>query len=336
MRDHVMCFGVRVTGNDHLDRNLPCQDFCKCERLDNGWLIAAVADGVGSAKHSEKGSRLAVETAIDFCRENFPFDGVVSSMKAMIAMAYNKAMREIIKLARAEGNAVEDYDTTLTLVIYSGRRILYGHVGDSGMIGLTTAGEYELITTPQKGEDGFGMIPLRFGAKEWVIGSSEEEYAAVLLATDGLLENLFMPAILKLQEQHLNVYELRKLMDKNYNHLNEKVLEHFQKQVGDVLSDPEQFKYITGDDKTVVVLISNQVQAEQMEEAYYREPDWKALEQKRKKLLYEEPKEAAEPGEGTVRENSRKTSKIKGAIEENETQEKKKKRKRGLTLMFRF
>lgn len=333
MKDNAMCFGMSVTGNDHLDRNIPCQDFCKYERLDNGWLIAAVADGVGSAKYSERGSRLAVETAIDFCKENFPFDGVVSSMKAMLVMAYNKAMREIIKLARAEKNAVEDYDTTLTLVIYSGRRILYGHVGDSGMIGLTTAGEYELITTSQKGEDGFGMIPLRFGAKEWVIESPEEEYAAVLLATDGLLEHLFMPAILKLQEQHLNVYELRKLMDKSYNRLNEKNLKRFEKQVANVLTDPEQFKYITGDDKTVVVLVSNQVQAEQMEEDYYREPDWQALERKRKRLLYGEPgeKETAKRAGNKTEEEIPETE---GA--EKRARKKKKLLNRGLPFLFRF
>ena len=42
----------------------------------------------------------------------------------------------------------------------------------------------------QKSDDGVSVIPLRGGYTKWVIDTYEEDLAAVLLMTDGMLETL--------------------------------------------------------------------------------------------------------------------------------------------------
>ena len=43
-------------------------DFNIYHNDSNGWYIIAVADGAGSAKYSRKGSAVACETCVEFCK----------------------------------------------------------------------------------------------------------------------------------------------------------------------------------------------------------------------------------------------------------------------------
>ncbi len=51
-------------GTRHEQRGLPCQDYGNY-RFEGPYLIGAVSDGAGSAKHSEVGSQIAVESALE-------------------------------------------------------------------------------------------------------------------------------------------------------------------------------------------------------------------------------------------------------------------------------
>ncbi|WP_212720148.1 MULTISPECIES: protein phosphatase 2C domain-containing protein [unclassified Synechocystis] len=53
-------------GSFHVETGLPCQDYGAYQTLGKDILIGAVADGAGSAKHSDLGAKVAVETAIQF------------------------------------------------------------------------------------------------------------------------------------------------------------------------------------------------------------------------------------------------------------------------------
>lgn len=279
-------YGFSLRGTSHELMNKPCQDFHKYEKLD-GYTILVCCDGVGSAKFAEKGSKLVGETAIAFCRDNFPYDGNSKAIESMIRMAFNKAMLEVIDLANQEGEDIKSYDTTLDLVVYNGSSVSLGHVGDSGVIGLNAfSGKYEALTASQKGEDSISMIPLRFGNKYWVIKTFKEEYAAVLMATDGMLDSLLSPTILKNQEEKLNISELRKFMDKTFNEIDKDNIEKFQEHLIEVFSDEERLLNVTSDDKTVVVSISEQLTPEILDEDYYKAPDWDAIRNDINSRLY--------------------------------------------------
>ena len=54
-----------AAGSAHLARGLPCQDAWAWRCLPTGPLLAAVADGAGSAARAELGAALAVEAVMD-------------------------------------------------------------------------------------------------------------------------------------------------------------------------------------------------------------------------------------------------------------------------------
>ena len=120
--------------------------------LKNGWIVAAIADGLGSAKKSEIGSTTAVKTILAFVSENHPDKWHEESLISLLRTAYHKALKTINALAEENQDNLCDYDTTLTTVIYNGANVAYGHVGDGGIIALSSYGDYSVLTEAQKGE----------------------------------------------------------------------------------------------------------------------------------------------------------------------------------------
>ncbi len=314
----IIDYGFSIVGKSHIAKGICCQDNHKIVKLENGWFIAAVADGVGSAKNSHIGSKIATETVVSFCEKYMPWDYSITSIKSMIRTAYNYAFKQILRESQRSREPIESYDTTLDLVIYDGCRIIYGHSGDGGIVGLNTFGNYIPITKPQKGADGISVIPLRAGYSTWNIDIYEEELAAVLMMTDGMWDNVLFPYLLRdndnglnrayvpiasffgdpicfagdensAEEAKKNVREFMlgdKTFDvKRYYSFIDKV---YKKRVGhsaDKLLDelkinnyPLIFMQEVQDDKTMVGLINTDSFVSNREETFYQEPDWQRLQ----------------------------------------------------------
>lgn len=86
----------------------------------------------------------------------------------------------------------------MSAVIYNGKKIIYAHAGDGGIIVRQTNGIVKPVTKRQKGADGTSVIPLRAGEHSWEIGTYSGNVAAVLLVTDGMLDGVFQPTLLNL------------------------------------------------------------------------------------------------------------------------------------------
>lgn len=281
----IFSYGTSLQGEDHQQWGIPCQDAHCIKTLPNGWVIAAVADGVGSAVHSERGSKLAVDTVVKFCIDNMPFtNGVVSAENDLIPLlrvAYNKAFKNIWELSISEENSFEDYDTTLDTVIYNGNSIIYGHCSDGGIIALNDTGYYDCVTDRMKGNDGESMIPLR-SRKDWQFGIYPNASSAILLFTDGTYDFARQDFLEKNWTTPLYIPLLKKLSNTNYLPSNPEVwtdyFEHFME---------EDFwnNYVT-DDKTIVTLINLEKQTTQVENSYYEEPNWEELLQRVNNRLY--------------------------------------------------
>ena len=63
-------YGFSIKGKSHSTRNMACQDANKVIQLNNGCSVGLVADGVGSAKSSDIGAKIAVEKAGEYCSKN--------------------------------------------------------------------------------------------------------------------------------------------------------------------------------------------------------------------------------------------------------------------------
>ncbi|MBS5479214.1 MAG: protein phosphatase 2C domain-containing protein, partial [Coriobacteriia bacterium] len=183
----MIAYGISQAGRSHIERGLPCQDshYILPAQEEGTWILAG-ADGVGSAAHAEIGAHIAAREAALFCARCLPPDRDLTSTYSMVRTAMNYALKQVLRRALADDEPAERYDTTLTLAIYDGARVIYGHAGDGGLFALRCDGGIVEVTTPQHGPDGETVIPLSGGYTGWEIGTYPHDVAALLFATDGM------------------------------------------------------------------------------------------------------------------------------------------------------
>ena len=258
----IATYGLSLQGTSHVAANIVCQDAHKIAQLPNGRIAAAIADGVGSSKHSDIAAKIAVDTVIETIAKS------MLNPEYTIKLGFITALHNIRCQARLRGDVIKNYDTTLTVAVYDGERICYGHCGDGGIIGLSNSGEYIPITQVQKGDEHNMVIPLRAGLNYWKFGSTDEKFASLIMMTDGLLD-IAMPSLLS---------------GGVYVRFTRQFIDNTQDEVKSFLLS-DNCKPIT-DDKTVVAIINNDVVPEMKQADYYAEPDWKKLREEKYKLLY--------------------------------------------------
>ncbi len=305
-------YGFSITGRSHNGKGSGCQDFHAVKSLADGRIVAAVADGVGSAANSGDGARLAVETLMSYVEDNLLPESGNEAIEKLLRNAFEKVLGTIEQEAQRTGETLESYDTTLSAVIYDTSGIIYAHSGDGAVIVLTNDGRYVSITSPQKGEDGFSVIPLRFGINTWETGSFEGSPAAVMLMTDGVLEGMCNyllregaeslvyvplaaffadPVGFRTEETAASSVELigdlltceEPDSDAFYDRLSEIYKEHLGSGEKDVVDQLRKngfapaFIRRINDDRTLVGIINTSSAPADREPSYYAEPDWKAL-----------------------------------------------------------
>jgi serine/threonine protein phosphatase PrpC len=309
----IRSYGFSSVGSSHLNKGAGCQDANNCVLTRNGFVVAAIADGVGSCKYSDVASSIAVDVSVRVCVDEIEKGGATCDLLEVIEKAFTQAERAIADRSLSENHLITDYDTTLSLAIYDGQHVTYGHSGDGGIIGLTVEGDYVKITSPQKSE-GFYVVPLRAGKDSWVIDCAKDKFTSILLATDGVYD-VFFPYLLKGQPVEVYVPLIRYFMDNNILKVSAKTIDAIGKSRKDYLDSDICSSII--DDKTVLVLINENVLPKLKDDSYYAEPDWATLQLIWNKKAYphlykEEGKEAKEEGkEETEKNKKHKVSKRK-------------------------
>lgn len=277
----IYSYDISITGSSHIKNGVVCQDASKVVIAKNGLNIAAIADGVGSCKHSDISSKLAVEVATQYCLDILN-NSEGCDLKDVIKQAFLLAELEIEKKSLCDNNPITDYDTTLSMVIYDGTKVTYGHCGDGGIVCLTSEGDYLKTTSPQK-KDGIFVVPLRSGLEEWIFGEVESCVSSVLLATDGIYDALF-PYLLKTQPVEAYIPLIQYFMDSNCFELSHTTIENIRLERIAFLKS-ETCASIT-DDMTIVVLVNGDYKPERKDETFYREPDWEDLKLEWDKKAY--------------------------------------------------
>jgi serine/threonine protein phosphatase PrpC len=288
----IGCYGMSLTGSSHLAKKQECQDANCVKRLENGWIVAAVADGLGSARRSEIGSRTAVETVVQFIEENLPDKWHDDNLIAILRVAFIAAAKAVESIAKKQGRNISEYETTLTLAVYNGANVVYGHVGDGGIITLSRFGEFSQLTKTQKGDAHNETIPLRAGPDYWVFGKAKDSVCALVLMTDGIYD-FFCPPSLSNTKQPIFLNRVRPFVDNNI--LNIKTQNDFDKVKTKVKTcfTGEQTSLIT-DDKTLVGIINTDELPDEREDSYYKEPDWKEINKFQKDGIYKRDSKASE------------------------------------------
>ena len=185
-----------IQGKSHKINNTVCQDACAQACIMGNWIVSATADGVGSCRLSDIGSRIAVDTVVKVCTSYFPIDGDDEAIIALIRTSFNAALIRIYEKSVEDDEDFDLYNTTLDVVIFNGSgKVYYGHCGDGGIYTLSSDGSYKEITTVQEGEEANSVKPLRCGNKVWEFGIEEGDIAAVASFTDGIRDKLSPPIL---------------------------------------------------------------------------------------------------------------------------------------------
>ena len=193
----MISYGFSLQGKGHIKNGVVCQDFNKHGKLQSGQYIGIVADGVGSAKHSDEGSKIATESLFEYCNKKIKIGDNSDSIQEILEEGYSYALAQVEKYALNKEVRIDEFDTTLSSVIYDGNNLIYGHAGDGGIIARYTDGTTKSITKRQKGADGISVRPLRAGGHSWDFGI-DTNVASVLLATDGMLDGVIQPNLVNL------------------------------------------------------------------------------------------------------------------------------------------
>ncbi|WP_288737829.1 protein phosphatase 2C domain-containing protein [uncultured Enorma sp.] len=263
-------FWYCARGIDHVRTNDPCQDAYLSVRHGKN-MVFGIGDGPGSRPHSERGSRRAVASAVLYTANHLSDDLAPRDVEEVLRRAFLVSYHEVCELARQAGEDVSELDTTLCLGVWDGNRLSFGQAGDSGMVAALADGTYVAVTRQQRTADGY-LIPLRFGPDTWEFGTVEADVAAVLVATDGLLERV-CPRLLADTDKPVYVPLAQILMHHTEKDVEElRTARHAWRAF--VREDPRMH---TTDDATMLVFFDPEHPPALRDESYYEEPDWETL-----------------------------------------------------------
>lgn len=191
----LTAFHITQQGQNHIRAGTPCQDystvvFLNDPHLKHDLVIAAVSDGLGSCKFSQDGSRESSEAAVRTIQEGLRSEKAVLNDEYILALlqkAFESACNTVLTYADKHEISPAQLDCTLTVAVYDGTTVWFGHIGDDGIVALYTDGRYEMITTRHSGEFASSVYPLRVSEK-WQFGKTEKPVASLAVMTDGVLD----------------------------------------------------------------------------------------------------------------------------------------------------
>ena len=147
-----------VIGTSHLRMGIPCQD-SSTYQVTGEVLIAAVADGAGSAAMSDVGSVLAAKTSVETAErllseyhDHGPHPVHNTCLKLVVTGAIKEARHELRRESKRRDIEVKQLATTLLLVVHTRYLLAAAQIGDGAMVVSDRLGKYATIIAPQRGE----------------------------------------------------------------------------------------------------------------------------------------------------------------------------------------
>jgi len=187
-------FHHQVRGHGHLRDGTPVQD--RTMYLSRGGVQAlCLADGAGSATHSEFGAQAVVDEGCRLLVERFAeFDlsGNGAQIKVEIVSRLVGKLNEVAERHRC---TLADLASTFLCVAASGNRFVGAHIGD-GVVGYLKNGELKVISAPDNSEFANQTTFVTSSAaleSMRLFRGSLDGVAGFVLMSDGTGDSLFNP-----------------------------------------------------------------------------------------------------------------------------------------------
>ncbi|MGF1676262.1 MAG: PP2C family serine/threonine-protein phosphatase [Rivularia sp. (in: cyanobacteria)] len=152
---HWRVVGASVCGTSHVKNSLLCQDAHHWQMLPDNVLVAAAADGAGSASLGKVGAMVAVEAAIEnICLKQVNQSTLASdsSAKALLSEAILAAKTAVEEEAIASNRPPKDLSTTLIIVVATPNVAVVAQIGDGVAVVKDSLGNLTALTVPDSGE----------------------------------------------------------------------------------------------------------------------------------------------------------------------------------------
>ena len=177
-------------GVSHKISDTPCQDSILVKQEDN-YLFLGLADGAGSAKHSDVGSSLILRFLAMYMQitfQKYKEDGEFSN-----EIFLKRIHLALIRIAEMKKIDVQDLSSTLLFIaVYYGEYIIF-HIGD-GVIGiLDETDELSVLSEPKNGElSNYTYFTTTMDANDIRIYRGEiNKLNGLVLMSDGVEESLY-------------------------------------------------------------------------------------------------------------------------------------------------
>lgn len=143
-----------VRGVSHIRQGLPCQDALGYQILENGTLLAVVADGAGSAERADDGAQAAATVMIETLAAELAEATPASADGWQTAMenAFAQARLALECIAEQMELPLAAFAATLTCAVVTPTWLTWGHLGDGALVCGPSASALLTVTRPQRGE----------------------------------------------------------------------------------------------------------------------------------------------------------------------------------------
>ena len=180
-----------VQGESHTADGTPCQDSSRVRILEGkaaGTLVACVADGAGSVKHSSVGSLVTCNAVIESVDAYLESHGTIVGVEPQDVVTWCDLARSRIEAeAVARDARTQDFASTICVAILSPTGSCFFQIGDGAMV-LRSGGVSGAVFWPQSGE--YVNTTIFITSKEYrdrlQFYVTPRTYSEVALFTDGI------------------------------------------------------------------------------------------------------------------------------------------------------
>jgi serine/threonine protein phosphatase PrpC len=183
----IKYFGISVIGEDHVSKNLPCQDAWNFAKYKNGRVIV-LSDGLGSKKFSDIGSKIACKAVIKTVKLLLYNDNTQHSISHLL-LSIHKKWIELLK-----NNEVSQYSATCLFALKYKSKIILAQLGDGAIIAISKKEDECFVLTDDKDNMFSNMtnsLNAKFSKEQWKIKVIESKnILSVVLCSDGISEDI--------------------------------------------------------------------------------------------------------------------------------------------------
>jgi hypothetical protein len=186
--------GASAPGAAHLQQAMRCQDALQYRTIEvdgQSVLIAALADGAGSAEQSERGAQATTSTAVEALQSRLeaglPQDE--TAWRDLLLEVYRSAQTAVLSLADEDGLPPRSFAATLACLVATDDCLATATLGDGVIVAQPTGGELMTVSRPQRGEYANETVFIvQDDALDQVqVAVFSEAFAALAMLSDGLL-----------------------------------------------------------------------------------------------------------------------------------------------------